>query len=58
MAFFKKTPLYALLIVILASISISLLNTEDMSWQANVKSYMGLMIAFILLVMKIVFRIK
>jgi hypothetical protein len=58
MAFFKKTPLYTLLIVILAAISISLLNTEDLSWQSNTRSYMGLIIAFVLLVIKIVFRIK
>ena len=58
MAFFKRTPLYTLLIVVLAAISISLLNTEDLSWQANAKSYVGLIIAFVLLVMKIVFRIR
>jgi hypothetical protein len=58
MVFFKKTPLYTLLIVILAAISISLLNTENLSWQTNTRSYMGLIIASVLLVIKIVFRIK
>lgn len=58
MAFFKRTPLYTFLIVILAAFSISMLNTADLSWQANTKSYVGLIIAFVLLVMKIVFKIR
>ncbi|MFU8845005.1 MAG: hypothetical protein ACNA7V_14465 [Bacteroidales bacterium] len=58
MSLFKKIPLFTWMMVVLAAISISLLNIEDLSWAANTRSYMGLIIAFVLLVVKIVFRIR
>ena len=54
----KKIPLFTLLIIVIAAISITMLQLDDLSWQANVKSYSGLIVAGLLLVIKVIFKIK
>ena len=58
MTLFNKIPVFTVLIIVLVAISLSMLNVEDPSWNANIKSYGGLIISAILLVLKYVFKFK
>ena len=55
---FKKIPIFTLMIIILITISISLLNFDDLSWGANAKYYMGLIVAGLMLIIKFAFKLK
>ena len=54
----KKIPLFSLLIIVIAAISISLMNFDDLSWQANVKSYIGLIFVVLMLPARFIFKIR
>jgi len=54
----KKIPLFTLIIIVIAAISISLLNFDDLSWQANVKSYLGLILVALMLPVRFIFKVR
>jgi hypothetical protein len=55
---FKKIPLFSLIIIVIAAISISLLNFDDLSWQTNMKSYLGLIIAALMLMVRFILKVR
>jgi hypothetical protein len=55
---FKKIPFVTLIIIVILTISITMLDFDDLSWSNNVKSYMGLIFSFIFLIIKITFKVR
>lgn len=55
---FKKIPLVTLIIILVLTMSITLLDFNDLSWDNNIKSYMGFIFSFIFLLIKIIFKVK
>ena len=54
----KKIPLFSLIIIVVATISISMLNFDDLSWQANVKSYIGLIFVALMLPVRFIYKVR
>lgn len=55
---FKKIPIVTLVIMVVLTISITIMDFNDLSWSNNVKSYMGFIFSFIFLLIKIIFKVK
>ncbi|HJN05598.1 MAG TPA: hypothetical protein QF480_03180 [Bacteroidales bacterium] len=55
---FKKHNVLTLLALVIMAISIAMFNTDDYSWTSNTKSYIGLIIAGIVLIFTYTLRRK
>lgn len=54
----KNIPLLSILAITIMAISISLLDFNDLSWAQNSKSYIGLVIFIVLLIVTIQLKRK
>ena len=50
---FERLDLATLLIVAIFAVSLSLMNFRDLSWGTNGKSYIGFLVFFVLLLLRV-----
>jgi uncharacterized membrane protein YgdD (TMEM256/DUF423 family) len=48
----KKVDLLTLIAIVIMAISVSIFDLDDMSWEANMKSYIGIIIFIGLLIIR------
>ena len=54
----KKLDVITVLAIVIMAISITIFNLEDFSWEANSKSYLGLIVFVVLLVFRKIYPDK
>ena len=55
---FPKLSILTTIIIVLAAISITMLDFNNLNWTNNIKSYVGLIIVLILIIIKFSNKLK